>query len=41
MLTPTRLRSLEWLGIDATKILKNLVDKNEYDKTTLIPAFHL
>ena len=35
------LRVLEWLGIHATKIFKNLVDKNDYDKTTLIPAFHL
>ena len=53
MLTATRLRSLEclwapewlwvleWLDIHATKIFKNLVDKNEYDKTTLIPALHL
>ena len=41
MLTPTRLRSLEWLGIYATKIFKNLVDKNKYDKTTLIPTRHL
>ena len=47
MLSPTRLRSLEclqvleWLGIHATKIFKNLVDINEYDKTTLIPALRL
>ena len=53
MLTPTQLRSLgclwalkwlrvlEWLGIHATKIFKNLVDKNKYDKTTSIPAIHL
>ena len=40
MLTPTRLRlleclwALEWLGIHATKIFKNLVDKTKYDKTT-------
>ena len=33
-------RVLEWLGIHATKIFKNLVDKNEYDKITLIPALH-
>ena len=24
-----------------TKILKKFVDKNEYDKTTLVPAIHL
>ena len=41
MFTPIRLRSvecfleLEWLGIHATKIFKNLDDNNEYDKTTL------
>ena len=47
MLTPTRLWSLEflwtleWLGNHATKIFKNLDDKNEYDETTLILALHL
>ena len=47
ILIPTRLRSLEylwaveWLGIHDTEIFKNLVDKNEYDKSTLIPALQL
>ena len=50
MLTPTRIRSLEcllalewlrlieWLGIHATKVFKNLVDKNEYDLNTSTSA---
>ena len=41
MLTPTRQRSFEGLGMHATEIFKNLDDTNEYDKTTLILALHL